>query len=220
MLRRTSILVTFLLLIFLLTFTVMAEDSVSGESWDYDMYEDYDVDSFKDYDPANEGIDFDDINYKLLNAAIFYETNRMRIENNKTPFEHSIALEKASQMHSEDMVKDNFFSHYNNYDRSKYTPFDRMALFNVDSGYRAENIATTFGIQYESGTMVSSFDDIPPHTYNSCAEAVVDSWMHSPGHRANILNPNYFYLGCGAYDYFQSLPQFKATQCFGSVVPE
>ncbi|MFD0328838.1 CAP domain-containing protein [Streptacidiphilus monticola] len=29
--------------------------------------------------------------------------------------------------------------------------------------------------------------------------AVMDAWMHSPGHRANILNCSYHSLGVGAY---------------------
>ena len=29
------------------------------------------------------------------------------------------------------------------------------------------------------------------------ARVIVDSWMTSPGHRANILNPHYTYLGVG-----------------------
>jgi uncharacterized protein YkwD len=95
-----------------------------------------------------------------------------------------------------------------------------MKMFGVESSYNGENIATVFGIQYKSGTMVSSFDDIPPHTYNSCAESLVDSWMHSPGHRANILDSDFIYLGCGAYYYFKNLHSFKATQNFSSEVPE
>ena len=30
-------------------------------------------------------------------------------------------------------------------------------------------------------------------------EMVMDSWMNSPGHRANILNGNYKYIGVGHY---------------------
>jgi uncharacterized protein YkwD len=29
------------------------------------------------------------------------------------------------------------------------------------------------------------------------AESVIASWMNSPGHRNNILNPDYAFLGCG-----------------------
>ena len=31
-------------------------------------------------------------------------------------------------------------------------------------------------------------------------EAVVEGWMNSPGHRANILNPKYGYMGVSYYE--------------------
>ena len=35
----------------------------------------------------------------------------------------------------------------------------------------------------------------------STPERVVDAWMNSPGHRANILNPSYTMIGVGyVYD--------------------
>jgi len=33
-------------------------------------------------------------------------------------------------------------------------------------------------------------------TYRGFAREVVRSWMESPGHRANIVNPSLAYLGC------------------------
>ena len=38
---------------------------------------------------------------------------------------------------------------------------------------------------------------------NSTPEAVVDQWMHSPGHRANILKSDFKYLGLG-YCYYEN----------------
>ena len=49
---------------------------------------------------------------------------------------------------------------------------------------------------------------------------MVDSWMHSPGHKANILSKNYTYLGVGVaikkspYG-ADDLPTVFATQLFG-----
>ena len=40
---------------------------------------------------------------------------------------------------------------------------------------------------------------IPYRTYWGFAKDVVDGWMHSPGHRANILNRDFKRLGCGVY---------------------
>lgn len=41
------------------------------------------------------------------------------------------------------------------------------------------------------------------------AEEVMKSWMDSPGHRENILNPNYKFLGAGyVYDYDSDYEHF------------
>ncbi len=110
-----------------------------------------------------------------------------------------------------------------------------MALFGVDGGYRGENIAEMFGIQYEPGTPImqpvkgekifrtfSTGSVIENHTYISFSEALLQGWMKSPGHRANILNNNFKYLGCGAFHYedasFFDIDQFKAVQNFASQI--
>ena len=57
-------------------------------------------------------------------------------------------------------------------------------------------------------------------TYKEIANKIVDSWMHSPGHKANILSKNYTYLGVGVaikkspYG-ADDLPTVFATQLFG-----
>jgi len=203
--------------------------------WNYSNYQEFDLDDFRSYGPANRILDFDNLDYPLLSAAIYYESNRMRMKNGKKPFIYSRALEEAAFMHAKDMAELNFLSHENPYDREKRTPFQRMALFGVDGEYMAENIAEMFGIQYESGTPImqpekgekifrtfSTGSVIENHTYISFSEALLRGWMKSPGHRANILNDNLKYLGCGAFHYenasFFDIDQFKAVQNFASQI--
>ncbi len=45
--------------------------------------------------------------------------------------------------------------------------------------------------------------------------AVVEGWMNSPGHKANILNPNFTTIGIGCIRH-DSLYQIYWTQCFGN----
>lgn len=204
--------------------------------WEEAFYQTYDERSFRRYGPVQQTIDFDNIHYPLLNAAIFYETNRVRIRNGIRPFVHAAPLEEAAFMHARDMVRLDFFSHENPYEPEKKTLIQRLNQVGVVNGYRAENISEVFGIRYEHGTMIippdqggSSFRDyrtgkaIPAHTYLSFAETLLESWMKSSGHRANILNENLLFLGCGAYHYvndaFYGMHQFKAVQNFASVVP-
>ncbi|UCB46248.1 MAG: CAP domain-containing protein [Spirochaetota bacterium] len=209
----------------------------SSTVWDRSSYASYTHESFKLYGPANRAIDLENINYPLLNAAIFYETNNMREKHRKEPFQHSAALEKAAVLHSRDMAEKGFFSHTNPFNAQRETPSMRMALYGVIEGYRGENITEAFGIQYKPGSPLippengdklfrdyTTGDAIKPHTYNSFAEAVVAGWMESPPHRENILNIHFKFLGCGAWHFenrsFFNMDQFKVTQCFGSQVPD
>ncbi len=80
---------------------------------------------------------------------------------------NGIAAEKAR-----DMAEHNYFSH----DSPTYgTPFDMMRSFGIDYKSAGENIAAG----------------------QRSADEVMQSWMNSSGHRANILNPSYTKLGVG-----------------------
>jgi len=153
------------------------------------------------------------------------------------PFIHAQSLEEAAFMHARDMVRLNFFSHTNPHEPTKRTLSQRLAMYGVQQGYRAENISEMFGIRYVQGnslvppdTTGGEFRDfetgkpIPKHTYFSFARALLNGWMDSPGHRANILNNQLIYMGCGARHYrdksFYGMDQFKAVQNFASVVPD
>lgn len=80
-----------------------------------------------------------------------------------------VAAEKAH-----DMAVNGYFSH----DSPTYgTPFDMMRSFGVDYKSAGENIAAG----------------------QRSAAGVMESWMNSSGHRANILNAKYTKLGVGYY---------------------
>jgi uncharacterized protein YkwD len=204
--------------------------------WDESFYSRYDADAFQHYRYAQQAIDFENIHYPLLNAAIFYTTNHMRLSHDRPSFMHAQSLEEAAFMHARDMVRLNFFSHQNPHEPKKKTFSQRLAMFGVEEGYRAENISEMFGIRYEQGASLIPPDStngvfrdyvtgepIQNHTYLSFAMALLEGWMKSSGHRANILNGNLIYLGCGAYHYrnesFYGMDQFKAVQNFASTVP-
>jgi len=202
-------------------------------AWTDSDYEKHTFTSFFKLEEVNARIDFDKIDYPLLSAAVFYETNRMRKKHRMSEFAHSPALERAALGHSMDMAKRKFFSH-NSPVRGKETMQKRLALEGIDTGYRGENIATSFGIEYEAGKSVFGPDQnggyfsyshkgdrIENHTYAGLARAVVEQWMNSPGHRANILNPKFTFHGAGGYHFkkreFFNMDNFQFTQNFASV---
>ncbi|GES32016.1 CAP domain-containing protein [Streptomyces angustmyceticus] len=78
-----------------------------------------------------------------------------------------------AQQFSDDMARRGFFDHT---DPDGDTPWDRARDAGIDD-LGGENIARG----------------------QATAQAVMDSWMKSPGHRANILNCEYRTLGVGAH---------------------
>ncbi|MCY7353049.1 MAG: CAP domain-containing protein [Cytophagaceae bacterium] len=81
-------------------------------------------------------------------------------------------LNTASQKHATDMATYNYFSHTG---RDGSLPWDRMRREGYIWRRAAENIAAGY----------------------TTARAVVDGWLKSPGHCANIMNANLKDLGVG-----------------------
>ncbi len=110
----------------------------------------------------------------FFESQVLQLINTERVKYDLDPLKIDQQLTDAAESHSQDMAKQDFFSHYG-LDGS--TPFDRM----VDAGYSyraaGENIAAGF---------------VTP-------ESVVEAWMGSQGHRANILSNNFSEIGIGYY---------------------
>lgn len=82
----------------------------------------------------------------------------------------------VAQAHSEDMVARDFFSHTN---PDGATPWDRLAGGGVTYSLAAENIAWGY----------------------TTGEAVLDGWLGSAGHKANIENCALTHHGVGLVDW-------------------
>ena len=87
------------------------------------------------------------------------------------------ALRVAALRHSEDMVERDFFEHEN---PDGLEPHDRI----VRAGYRLRRGG------FSTGENLATGDPGTP-------AAMVDGWMHSPGHRRNILRPGFDEIGIG-----------------------
>ena len=120
---------------------------------------------------------------------VFDLVNQIREENGLEPFVYNETLAETARAHSQDMIDRDFFDHYNPDGKS---PFDRMRDNGLSFSMAAENIAAG----------------------QRTPEEVVESWMNSEGHRANILG-DCKELGVGLalgghYGYYW-------TQCFATV---
>ncbi|WP_291349214.1 rhodanese-like domain-containing protein [Desulfosporosinus sp.] len=100
--------------------------------------------------------------------------NSERAKVGVAPLSTDIKVMEAARMKSEDMVKNNYFSHTS---PTYGSPFDMLSKFGVTFQGAAENIAM-----------------------NSSVEAAHAALMASEGHRKNILNASYSYIGIGITD--------------------
>ena len=187
-------------IIFFLIIPLAIFSQVRLHDWNNSYYDKYNYSTFQSLAIIHQEIDENNIDYQLLNAAIFYCTNIQRVKYGKKPFIHSPALEKAAQGHSEDMARYDFFSHTSSV-RGKRSMSDRLALVGIKNCYTGENVALR---------KINS-------SYWNLALSLLDQWMNSSGHKQNILDNNYDYLGCGSYDYIErnySGTYVKSTQNF------
>jgi uncharacterized protein YkwD len=150
-----------------------------------------------------------DLDRALLAAAIFHETNRVRDRFNLRPFKFLAKLNDAADVQASVGGAIRPPSHTNPF-LLIATPIDRVKYAGLDPLYVAENIALIslldvrpghgVGLVRHDGEAVfidlASGERLNPHTYAGFAAAVVQAWMDSPGHRANILSPKVRYLGC------------------------
>ena len=194
-------LILFYLIIFNLSYCFAQTNT---ENWDNKWYTNYSVENFKQLPLIHRKIYDTIFDYRLLDAAVFFRTNEERIKYNLPEFKFSLELEKTALGHSIDMVQNNFYSHESPV-KGKTTLSDRLAISGIKGIYASENI--------------SDYNDADP-SYWSLANLLVEGWMNSQGHRENILNPVYTYLGCGVWPYdnkeFPAVYFFKSTQNFCS----
>jgi len=168
----------------------------SKAAWTDAHYLRFTPERFSKYKHAKKQIDLENVDYALLDAAIFFETSRERVRNKQGPCVYSSALRRAAAGHCKDMIDKGFLSHENPHDARKRTPRDRIRLAGGGRARCAENL----------GVMVAD----EQMTYLSFAEALVAGWMRSPGHRANILDPRMAVMGCAARIYVGNAKDAKS----------
>lgn len=98
--------------------------------------------------------------------------NEIRVENGLKALAYDWELSRVARYKSQDMKDNNYFSHTS----PVYgTPFQMIKDFGISYKSAGENIAKGY----------------------ATPQAVVNGWMNSSGHRANILNANYTRIGVG-----------------------
>jgi uncharacterized protein YkwD len=105
-------------------------------------------------------------------AEVLERLNEVRAKEGLHPLRVDLSLLRAARDHTRDMIERDFFDHIN---PDGLAFWDRARAQGYPSSYIGENLAAG---------------------YLKAADAMA-GWMESPGHRANILNPDFEEIGIG-----------------------
>lgn len=122
------------------------------------------------------------LNYKVTNGKadnkaeqeMFRLVNIEREKAGVKPLVFDDSLRDVARLHSRDMFEKGYFSHYT---PEGLSPFDRMDNQDIAYSFAGENLA------------------LAPST-----DLAMQGLMNSPGHRKNILSPNFGKIGIGVID--------------------
>ncbi len=128
----------------------------------------------------------------VLPAVVVEKTNKEREGQKLAPLVRNTVLDKAAQLKAEDMAKNSYFAHYSPAGVSPWYWFNEAGYSYVNAG---ENLAVHF----------------------TDSKEVVEAWMLSPTHRANIVNQNYREIGVGtARGQYEGYETVFVVQLFGT----
>ena len=114
----------------------------------------------------------EDASVREFEQEVVRLVNEHRAKNGLQPLTENWELSRVARYKSQDMVDNRYFSHTS---PTYGTPFQMIRAFGLSYRTAGENIA------YGQKT----------------PQAVVNAWMNSSGHRANILNASYTQIGVG-----------------------
>jgi uncharacterized protein YkwD len=217
-----------LLLLFCLALRAGAEESAATNhiAW----FTNYNAESFRKLPAAQQKIRPGQFDRARLDAAVFHETNRRRQQHGLPALAFDARAREAAQMQSRAMAKHGFVGHDNRFDPELKTTMDRAGRAGLKPRFLAENVASAFARQYEGGeefyvrveggqrifSARPGGPQILMRSYIEFAEALVDGWMKSAGHRKNILHEASRFLGCAcaASPEPTDMEKFYCTQVF------
>jgi uncharacterized protein YkwD len=114
-----------------------------------------------------------------LDYGVLAELNNVRVAHGLEPLRLSLRLSESADEHSRQMGSDGYFAH-SSFDGTTY--WKRIEQWYPWSGFQIWSVGEN--LLWSSPTVTST--------------TALALWMRSPGHRANILNPNWREIGVAA----------------------
>lgn len=129
----------------------------------------------------------------LTNANIVDATNAERIKLGLTPLSTNAKLTASAKIKTEDMIKNGYFEHVS------------------PDGVAVSDLGTQVGYDY-----VIMGENLALGNFSG-ADDLLQAWMNSPGHRANIVSESYMEIGIyAAQGQYQGRKVWFAVQHFGT----
>jgi uncharacterized protein YkwD len=119
-------------------------------------------------------------NLEVVRAAVLCLINRERAQNGETPLVRNSRLEQAAESHGSEMISLDYFQHVS---PSGETPVERVRGTGYIPGHQ---VGYVIGENLAWGTLGLA-----------TPQAVVEAWIASPKHLANILEGQYRETGIG-----------------------
>jgi len=130
----------------------------------------------------------------IIASTLVTATDTTRVANGVAALAVNQTLEAAAQAKADDMVKNGYFAHTSPSGVTPWHWFDQAGYRFV---YAGENLAVNF----------------------TDSKDVVDAWMNSPKHRANILDSHFTEIGIAtAQGMYDGHPAVYVVQMFGTPV--
>lgn len=128
----------------------------------------------------------------ILPSVIVELTNDERSDENLNDLRRSVVLDAAAQLKAQHMAENEYFAHYS---PTGISPWHWFSLAEYNFVHAGENLAIHF----------------------TDSDEVVDAWMDSPTHRANIMNGDFTEIGVGAASgSFEGYKTVYVVQLFGT----
>lgn len=116
-----------------------------------------------------------------IEAQIHQRVNEIRRDRNLSPIDFSRSLSTHARAHSEDMYDRDYFAHEN--------PDNETAADRIPNAFRYCSMVGE-NLHYRTWSQANA---------STIANATVEGWMNSPGHRQNLLRENWTVQGLGVY---------------------
>jgi len=126
----------------------------------------------------------------LLSRAIFEESNRVRVEHGLQELAHMNALDAAAGEQATYLALSQTIGHESSFPK-EHNLGERITHVGLTASHASEN-AIRMPIRRPEEEAMRNY------TYAEYATFLVDGWMNSPSHSANLLDPRVNFLGCAA----------------------